>query len=167
MNYFIIINERTGKPIVTDARLPIYYIKSVAKQFATRFHGSIVRTIDSSHLEGIIGVFEVNTDIQECVKFCSHVCDCWNVSFEWVIENSRAKYRPIMRQLLYLLLMKKFPGIKQRELSALMNQKSHTTISKALPNIRKWISVNDPLVMQYYEPIKHFFDERSTESATA
>ena len=52
--YYIIVHEKTGKPLVISAMLPMYWLKGVAKHVADLYNGYVVKPVSIEQLESII-----------------------------------------------------------------------------------------------------------------
>lgn len=154
--YYVVVHEKTGRLLAGTSRLPIYKIKRVAKQTADRYPGYVVNNINSNNLSAIIEDQHKIWDKQKMVEFCQYVCtSCWRVEFEWVINGRRNEERPVMKKILYLVLVKKFPGARLKDLANIMGHKDHAGAHHSMARAKKWLSVGDPLLMKYYEPVKH------------
>jgi hypothetical protein len=53
-NYFVIVNEKTGKMLVHSHLLPIFWVRNIAKEQSDRHPGYIVKTINIKELEKLI-----------------------------------------------------------------------------------------------------------------
>jgi chromosomal replication initiation ATPase DnaA len=79
----------------------------------------------------------------------------WGVSVEWVTECRRSSDRPVMRAIFWLIAKKRFPKASRRQLGEMAGVLDHTTVRKGLRNIDRWLSISDPTVMRYYQPVAH------------
>lgn len=156
-NYYVIVHGKTGRLLVSSSRLPIYWVKRVAKQTADRWPGYVVAKIGSDNLQSVIQDFERHEE-DKMVKFCTSVCKLWDVSFEWVINGRRTNQRPMMKKILYLILVKHFPGVTLKKLASVMGHKDHAGPLHSMRRAKNWISVSDPVIMKYYEPVKHLLN---------
>jgi hypothetical protein len=163
-NYYAVINEKTGRLLLSTSRLPIYWVRKVAKQTADRFPGYVVRRIENIHLESIIETFP-HASADEMRRLCCAICTHWDVSFDWVTDGSREKYRPTMKMILYMILKKNFPKARAIDFAKLMGHRNHSGVHHSLKRANRWLSLNDKLFMKYYEPVKHFLNEQSEENA--
>lgn len=53
-NYFIVVNKVTGELLLDGGRLPIFWMRKVAKQVADNFPGYTIKTVDIKELETLI-----------------------------------------------------------------------------------------------------------------
>lgn len=53
-NYFAIVHQESGKLLLKDGRLPIYWRKDVAREEAKDYPGYIVQLVDITQLEKLI-----------------------------------------------------------------------------------------------------------------
>jgi hypothetical protein len=154
--YYAITHKTTGKPLVSSVHLPIYWLKKVADGVAKNFKHHIVVPVDSDQLECVLYGEVVKKDTQKQIEYCRYVCTAyWRVEFDWVVDGRRDEDRPIMKKLLVMALLKKFPGIEFKTITEVLKQKSHAGIHRMLKTAKSWISHNDEQMMKYYEPVKH------------
>lgn len=157
--HYVVVNARTGKFLISNSRLPIYWKRNSAKQQANRYPGHTVAKIDSDVLESIIEPFK-DSNLYKIEQFCRDICTVyWNVSFDWVIDGSRAERRPIMKMVLYMLIKKRYPELTLKSMAKMMNHKDHAGPKHSLDRAKRWHGVSDPVFIKYYEPVKHLLYE--------
>lgn len=91
------------------------------------------------------------------------ICDCWNVQLSWVIDKSRANDRPIMRKILWMAGKKKFPHVPYCLLAGLTGTIDHAGVIKGIKTGYNWLKVQDEKFLNYYTPVKRYFDEYQEE----
>lgn len=97
-------------------------------------------------------------DIQ-MIELCKSVCKFWNVEYEWVKVRRRTDKRPIMKQVLLMILEKNFPDARYIDIALAIGYVDHASVHHGLKEGKKLLSIQDPLLMKYYEPVKHFINE--------
>lgn len=53
-NYFIVVHKVTGELLLDGGRLPIFWMRKVAKKVADNFPGYTVKPVDIKELEALI-----------------------------------------------------------------------------------------------------------------
>lgn len=85
-------------------------------------------------------------------------CQIWNIELKAIKKRDRHKDIVTMRQLLAWLLKQK-TLLSLRQIAAQLGYAGHDDVIHAISRIKEYLACNDAIAIQYYEPIKHLFDE--------
>lgn len=97
-------------------------------------------------------------DLPDAYGLLQEMANAWGVSVEWLQESRRSKNRPVMRAIFFFIARHRFPKAARRQLGQICGVLDHTTVRKGQRNISRWLSVRDPSVMKYYEPVAHLYE---------
>ena len=84
-------------------------------------------------------------------------CTIWQVDVATLSERNRNTHYVERRQILAWLLREK-TLLSLRQIAAHVGYAGHYDVMHGIQKAKDNISVNDPLTMSYYQPIKHLFD---------
>lgn len=102
----------------------------------------------------------VNSVIDEQMRqVCVKICEVWGIDFKWLIDKGRADRKPIMKKVLLLMLEKNFPDARYIDIALSIGYTDHASVHHGLKVAKAYLSVNDSIFMEYYEPVKHFIHE--------
>lgn len=130
--------------------------------------GSILTKAENEieHLTGLILTVEVATDRiklddeQELIKtYVKKFCEIWHVDAADLYKRDRKPSLVTMRFILFHFLKTKFKKLSYSCIGKHFNNLDHSTIVYGVMNSSKFLKTKDELFMNYYNPIKHFYEQ--------
>ena len=111
----------------------------------------------------IADVQSVDQGYNSIIVLLIKCCKIWKVAYQDIVKPNRSREIVAMRKLLALLVrtnfVKKGKPFPLDEIAPLVGVTDHSTVINHIRTVKGLLSVNDPLVIELYEPIKHFFNE--------
>jgi chromosomal replication initiation ATPase DnaA len=99
----------------------------------------------------------LTVDTSEKHELVIAACDIWKVDVATLSERNRHTHYVERRQLLAWLLRDK-TLLSLRQIAAHVGYAGHYDVMHGMQKAQSNVSVNDPITMSYYEPIKHLFE---------
>jgi hypothetical protein len=93
----------------------------------------------------------------------ANMCNCWEVTLDYVSDKSRNNNRPMMRKLLWMAGRLQYPTASYSCLGQLTGISNHVTVLRGIKEGNNWLKVKDAKFMVYYELVKNYFDDQGNE----
>jgi hypothetical protein len=97
---------------------------------------------------------------ENCKALFSQMCEVWQVDLRTVKIVSKLRERCIMRKVLWFAAVTNFPTASRKRLAKILNRTDHSSVVRAVEAAEFFLKHEDPLFMAYYNPVKHFFNDK-------
>lgn len=102
---------------------------------------------------------EENKNSDYITVIINRCCQAWNVEPSFIAERSRAKNRPLMRQVICLIVKMKFPNTKLWAIGEKLGNIDHTSVIHCVEKAKDHLTTKDDLFMKYYQPVESILHE--------
>lgn len=96
--------------------------------------------------------------VEEVRALFEEMCAYWGEDLLTVADTSREDNLPIKRKILWMAAKLHFPKAGFKLIGNLTNTLNHSSVLKGINTGYDLMQVQDPLFIQYFEPVKQFFN---------
>lgn len=97
-------------------------------------------------------------ETSELVKLFEEVCSVWGVAISDLQARVKTAENVTMRHILWYLADNNFPCLNRAQAAQLLHRE-RTSVYHGINLARHFIETQDPLFMQFFQPVKHYLND--------